>query len=181
MPNRRLAITLTAVATSLGVAACGSSSNSSDPPGKPTASMQQVALAFSRCMRAHGVTNFPDPGTGGGGIQFRITPNSGISPFSPSFKAARASCHKLLPGGGAVSGHPSAQDKAQMLQVSQCMRQHGITDFPDPTTTPPSNPTSSGAAVIGRNGVFLVLPKTIDVQSPAFKQAATACNFQGPR
>lgn len=179
MPNRRLAITLTAVATSLVVAACGSSSNSSDPPGKPSAALYQATLAFSRCMRSHGVTNFPDP-TPGKGISLRITPNSGISPFSPTFKAAQASCHKLLPGGGPVSGKPTAQDKEQMLQISQCMRQHGISDFPDPTTSPPSDPRNFGA-VIGRNGVFLELPNTINVQSPAFKQAATACKFQGPR
>jgi hypothetical protein len=176
MPNRRPAITLTAVATSLAIAACGSSSNSTDPHGKPTASMRQAALAFSRCMRAHGLTNFPDPNTTGGGINIQISQSSGINPFSPTFKAARAACHKLLPGGGPVSGHPSAQDKAQMLQISECMREHGISDFPDPTTSPPSNPMNYGA-VVGRNGVFLALPKSIDEQSPAFKQAANACKF----
>src|SRR5215475_11399195 len=124
MPNRRLAITLTAVASSLAVAPCGSSGSSTDPTGKPSASLYQATLSYSRCMRAHGVSNFPDP-TAGKGIQLRITPNSGISPFSPSFKAAQASCHKLLPGGGPVSGRPTAQDKAQMLQISQCMRQLG--------------------------------------------------------
>jgi hypothetical protein len=66
-----------------------------------------------------------------------------------------------------------------MLQISRCMRDHGISDFPDPTATPPSDPRNYGA-VIGRNGLFLELPKTIDVQSPAFKQAAQVCRFQGP-
>src|SRR5689334_20738005 len=135
MPNGRLSITLFAVASSLAIAACGSSAASTRSPGKTSASAYQGALAFSRCMRAHGLPNFPDP-TSGGGIQLRITPNSGINPFSPAFKAAQASCHKLLPGGGPFSGRPTAQDKAQMLQISQCMRQHGITDFPDPTTSP---------------------------------------------
>ncbi|HET7048040.1 MAG TPA: hypothetical protein VFI54_07200 [Solirubrobacteraceae bacterium] len=179
MPNGRLSITLTAVASGLAIAACGSSGNSTDSPAKSATAAYRAALAFSRCMRAHGLTNFPDPSPGGG-IQLRITPNSGINPFSPTFKAAQASCHKLLPGGGPFSGRPTAHDKAQMLQISQCMRRHGITDFPDPTTSPPSDPANSGA-VIGRNGEFLVLPKTIDVQSPAFKQAAAACKFQGPR
>jgi hypothetical protein len=179
MPSGRLSITLTAVASSLVIAACGSSGNSTDSPGKSSASAYQAALAFSRCMRAHGLTNFPDP-SAGRGIQLRITPNSGINPFSPTFKAAQASCHKLLPGGGPSSGRPTAQDKAQMLQISRCMRQHGITGFPDPTTSPPSDPANSGA-VIGRNGVFLAIPKTINVQSPAFKQAAKVCKFAGPR
>jgi hypothetical protein len=166
---------LTAAASALAIAACGSSGNSTDPKGKSPASFYKAALSFSKCMRAHGVPSFPDP-TAGKGIQLRITPNSGVSPFSPTFKAAQASCHKLLPGGGPSAGRPTAQDKAQMLQISQCMRQHGISDFPDPTTSPPSDPRNFGA-VIGRNGVFLELPKTIDVQSPAFKQAAAACKF----
>jgi hypothetical protein len=178
MPNGRLSIALTAVASSLAIAACSSSGNSTDSPGKPSASFHQAALAFSRCMRAHGLTNFPDPPPGKG-IQLRITPSSGINPFSPTFKAAQASCHKLLPGGGPGSGHPSARDKAQMLQISECMRRHGISDFPDPTTSPPSGASNYGA-VIGRNGVFLAIPKTIDVRSPAFKQAAAVCRFQGP-
>jgi hypothetical protein len=67
-----------------------------------------------------------------------------------------------------------------MLQISQCMRAHGISEFPDPTATPPSDPRNYGA-VIGRNGLFLELPKTIDVQSPAFKQAQQVCRFQGPQ
>jgi hypothetical protein len=179
MPNGRLSITLTAVASGLAIAACGSSGNSTDSPGKSPASAYRAALAFSRCMRAHGLTNFPDPSPSGG-IQLRITPNSGINPFSPTFRAAQASCHKLLPGGGPASGRPTAQDKAQMLQISQCMRRHGISDFPDPTVSPPSAPSDYGA-IIGRNGVFLAIPKTIDVQSPAFKQAADVCKFQGPR
>jgi hypothetical protein len=166
---------ITAAALTLAIAACGSSGNSTDPKGKSPASFYKAALAFSKCMRAHGLPSFPDP-TAGKGIQLRITPNSGLSPFSPTFKAAQASCHKLLPGGGPSSGRPTAQDKAQMLQISQCMRQHGLSDFPDPTTSPPSDPRNFGA-VIGRNGVFLELPKTIDVQSPAFKQAAAACKF----
>jgi len=38
-------------------------------------------LAFARCMRAHGVPKFPDPGG-------PIGPGSGFDPGSPSFQAA---------------------------------------------------------------------------------------------
>lgn len=125
-------------------------------------------------MRAHGVPNFPDPKPGGGGIE--IPDSSGIKPFSPAFKSAQNSCHKLLPGGGPTSGHPSAQAKAQMLAISQCMRRHGITDFPDPTLAPPSSPDGY-SAVLGRDGVFIAIPQTVDTRSPAFKQAANTCGF----
>jgi hypothetical protein len=59
------------------------------------------------------------------------------------------------------------------------MRAHGISGFPDPTTTPPSNP-SAYSEVLGRNGVWLAVPNSIDPRSPAFTHAATACNF-GPK
>jgi hypothetical protein len=39
-------------------------------------------IAFSKCMRANGVTNFPDP-PGGGGVNIAGT---GISPQAPAFK-----------------------------------------------------------------------------------------------
>lgn len=156
-----LAVTLVCA---LAIAACGSSA-------KPTASGGDPALKFARCMRAHGVSNFPDP-TPGGGIQI----GPGVNPSSPAFRSAQTSCNKLLPGGGPGSRRPTAQDKAQMLHMSRCMRGHGISDFPDPTLSPPSNPAAYSAAV-GRNGVFIAIPKTIDAQSPAFKQAAAACGF----
>jgi len=129
-------------------------------------------------MRSHGVSNFPDPSPGGGGLRIHIGPGS-VNPQAPAFQAAQRSCNHLLPGGGPGSGHPSAQAKAQMLQISECMRAHGITDFPDPTTSPPSNPPGHSLA-LGRDGVFLVLPSTIDPQSPAFRQAAAACRFPAP-
>lgn len=84
------------------------------PQGAPV-SAQQVAqiraraLAMARCMRSHGVPNFPDPivetGPGGHGIGIRIGgPGSGLDPSSPAFQAASKICQPLsvLPGGGAT-------------------------------------------------------------------------------
>jgi hypothetical protein len=158
------------IGCAVALAACGSSSNN-----KPQRhSGQSQFLAFSQCMRAHGVTHFPDPSPSGG---IQISTGSGVNPFSPSFKAARTTCGKLLPGGG-PGGHgpPSAQDKAQMLAISTCMRAHGVSGFPDPTTTPPNGPNGVGD-VIGRNGVFIAVPSTIDTNSPAYQHAASACHF----
>ena len=57
-------------------------------------------------MRAHGVTNFPDPSGSGGGINTRGT---GIDPRSPAFAAAQTVCFKLLPGGGPNAQKASAR------------------------------------------------------------------------
>ena len=47
-------------------------------------------------------------------------------------------------------------------------------NFPDPRTTMPSNPARYGS-VAKMNGVIWAVPKSIAPQSPAVKQAATAC------
>jgi len=124
-------------------------------------------------MRSHGVPNLPDPGSEGG---IQLSP--GIGPSSPAFRAAQAKCAKLMPGG--TSGGlraPSAQDIKQVLALSKCMRAHGVSGFPDPTLGPPPSDPREFSIAIDRGGASLLVPKTIDVSSPAFKQAATTCRF----
>ncbi len=64
----------------------------------------------------------------------------------------------------------------QTLEVSECMRRHGVSGFPDPTLTMPSNPTDY-SLVEDMDGVVLAVPSTINLGSPAFKEAAAACGF----
>jgi hypothetical protein len=153
------------------ITACGSSSE------KPAAtSHANTGIAFSQCMRAHGVTNFPDP-AGGGGLNIAGT---GINPASPGFKAARATCPALLPGGGPRT-HASEQEIKQDTETAECMREHGVTSFPDPivAATPPAiNPADYSSAEYG-NGIFIGIPKSINVNSPAFASAAKACSLNG--
>jgi len=132
-------------------------------------------------MRSHGVPNFPDP-TANGGIP-PISASSGINVFSPAFAAAESTCHKLTPGGGPgpLPTHANAATAARWLRIAECMRRHGVPDFPDPTSAmPPSNSNAYGF-VEDDNGVVIALPATINPNSPAFKQAAAACNWQLPR
>jgi hypothetical protein len=132
-------------------------------------------------MRANGVPDFPDPTAGGGLL---ITVGSGIDPASPGFMAAEAKCQKLVPGGAppgpGTPTHPSRQALGQMLTVAQCMRHHGIANFPDPRTTVPPRPPASvggGGVISDIDGVILVFPGTIDEQSPLFTRAAAVCEF----
>jgi hypothetical protein len=124
-------------------------------------------------MRAHGLPSFPDPTVGGG---IHIQAGSGLAPFSPAFKTAQTACQKLLPGGGPGAQHPTARLIDQVRQIAQCMRQHGVSDFPDPIFTPPSDPADY-SILENRGGVILAVPKPIDPSSPAFRQAADACHF----
>jgi len=57
-----------------------------------------LMLRFARCMRAHGVPNFPDPTSKG----LTFSPSSGINLNSPAFLAAQTRCQRysLTVGGG---------------------------------------------------------------------------------
>jgi hypothetical protein len=68
--------------------------------------MQQAALNYARCMRAHGV-DFPDPQFSSG----RITMGGpGLNPNDPNTRAANQACQKLMPG--PHPGGPGAGSKA---------------------------------------------------------------------
>ncbi|MGH2858558.1 MAG: hypothetical protein ACRDMJ_13875 [Solirubrobacteraceae bacterium] len=124
-------------------------------------------------MRAHGVTNFPDPGPSGG-IQI---PGGAINPQSPAFQSAQKACFKLMPGGGPASGQASESQKHRMLAMSECMRRHGLSTFPDPVSTPPQPGNGLGIA-FGAPGSFIVIPQAL-MNSPAFNHAAAACGIPG--
>lgn len=143
------------------------------------AQLQSDALKYSRCMRSHGVPNFPDPSPGGGFV-FQV--GSGLNPSSPAVQSAQAKCQKYMGGGPPGPGmveHPAAQWLAQMVKAAACMRRHGYPDFPDPRTSVPTRPFgNSGAGVISDiDGVIFIFPQTIDTSSPRFYRAADACKF----
>jgi hypothetical protein len=132
-------------------------------------------LKYAECMRASGEPKFPDPTSGG--FQFRA--GSGVDPSSPAFRTAQGTCAKFRPMAGLAPGlqtHPTTQWLAQMVKAAECMRRHGIPNFPDPGTAVPSS--LSGVRVVSDiDGVIFVFPSTIDPQSPAFLRAAVACKF----
>jgi hypothetical protein len=162
-----------ALASILLLAACGSSK----PKPKQAGNHSNALIAMSKCMRAHGVTHFPDPT--GHGIHIGGT---GINPRSPAFQAAQKTCFKLLPGGG-PQGHPASEQQIkQATATAECMRKHGVTNFPDPIVSraPPTslNPANYSSIEAG-NGLIIAVPRSIDESSPAFIHAAKACNFNG--
>jgi hypothetical protein len=164
---------------SLLVSACGGSPASQvaqlSSTGPSATGKYAASLAYSRCMRSHGVPNFPDPKQVGGGIQVSGSA-PGIDPQSPLFASAQHSCRHFLPGGGEPTHAGQQRGLARMLGISRCMRAHGISGFPDPTLAPPSS--RAGYSAIRSNGVaWLAIPESIDVRSPAFKQAAAACKL----
>ena len=148
----------------------GTSGEGSAPSG-----VGESGLEYARCMRTTGVPTFPDPDAGGG---FDL--GAGIDPSSPAFKAAQARCQTILQGGGlpdpGTTTHPSPKTLAKLVKIAQCMRQHGVPQFPDPVTSVPSNPLASGIRqVTDFDGAILLFPSAINMQAPAYRHALTAC------
>lgn len=65
------------------------------------------ALKFARCMRSHGITNFPEPSqNSSGGVTFNAGSGSGVDTSSPQYQSAMQACRSDLPGGGTAGGAP---------------------------------------------------------------------------
>jgi hypothetical protein len=84
-------------ATALLAAACGGGS----VPTSNAETAYQKTLAYSQCMRTHGIPDMPDPQVNDQGVQIRIggPGHSGPAPNSPVLRAAQQACQKLMPGG----------------------------------------------------------------------------------
>ena len=65
----------------------GGSQDSAQQQGKLTR-----ALNFAKCMRAHGVPNFPDPANTNSGIGYDL---SGLDTNSPQYQSAQQACRSL--------------------------------------------------------------------------------------
>lgn len=125
----------------------------------PGASQSQL-LAFSHCMQTHGVPNFPEPNAQG------VFSLNGISQNTPGFQAANSHCRKLLPNGGQPTAAQKAKMVAQALKFSECMRSHGIADFPDPDV---KNGGAQISITVGGKG------SDLNPNNPQFQAAQSAC------
>jgi hypothetical protein len=169
----RYAILLCLAGASVSLAACGSSSPSSDSAGSTGTNDAAVSnaqgLKFAQCMRSHGVPNFPDPSGGQLNLRVQQTPDStsvnGVQVSGPAFRSAMNSCRSDLPNGGHPTAAQTARAKTQALAMAKCMRTHGVPNFPDPTFQ--TGPNGGVGVRIGGAG--------INPSSPAFQAAAKDC------
>jgi len=144
-----------------GVASLSAGHGSASPPA---AHGKANPLAYSQCMRSHGVAKFPDPGPNG---QLRLAagPGTGIDPESSVFKAAQQACKSLEPT-------PPAAERKKMydalLKFAQCMRKHGVAKFPDPDP-------DGGLRINVRKG-----DTSLDPNGAVFKAAQQACQHLMP-
>jgi hypothetical protein len=116
-------------------------------------------------MRAHGVSDFPDPGPGGG---FQITsngPKSDLNPGDPTFVSAQNACQKYS---SVRQPSPQQQAAAQAgaLAFAACMRKSGVPGYPDPQFL-------SGGRVIQK------ITSNVNPNSPTFQAAQQKCSGNG--
>jgi hypothetical protein len=167
---------LATLAAALLIAGCGSGSK--DPSGSAGGpSKAGIGIAFAKCMRSHGVPNFPDPSaSNGGGLQIQASQRSGsgqtmtvdgVPVNAPAFQSAMQACQSDLPRGGKGPPGGIAGVRQKALKFSQCMRSHGVPNFPDPQVS--SGPGGGIGVRIGGPGSGL------DPSAPAFKSAQQSC------
>jgi hypothetical protein len=134
---RARAVVVTAALAGLApLAACGGSpaTASGGAPDASAAATSASAVAYSQCMRSHGVPAYPDPDSSGD--LPKITPDneSQLGVSDSRFSAAQKACQSLWP----YQGPTPAQQRQELtddLKFAQCMRSHGLPNFPDPTTS----------------------------------------------
>ncbi|MGH8987616.1 MAG: hypothetical protein ACRDXC_03325 [Acidimicrobiales bacterium] len=164
-PRGALPLIALTAAFAIGLSACGG--GSPQTPGVASlgtttsttvGKVHPSGIKFAECMRAHGITNFPDPGPTGNMV-FNVS--GGINPSSARFRSALTSCKKYNPvrSGTVKPGGPS---KAVLLEYAKCMRAHGVANFPDPVLFSGS---TWGFDLVGQ----------VNQTSPGFQAANQAC------
>lgn len=114
---------------------CGGHSTGVAKIASSTTTATSVAtgpLAYTHCMRAHGITSFPEPDNTGGIPKSDVIAARDNDPSR--FDAANTACEHLVPNGlGPPQQQISAADQVDYLKAAACMRRHGFPSFPDPT------------------------------------------------
>lgn len=160
----------TAVVCLLVLAGCGGSSSGGGAGATtPAPNSSSSPVGMSRCMRAHGLSTFPDPSAGAGGEGFngidRVAGGlivDGISFTGPAAQAAMRACSRFLTPSGAPPPQPTAAQKQAALRFAECMRSHGVPNFADPDfSSTPRQPKTTQS--------------NVNPQSPAFQRAVRAC------
>jgi hypothetical protein len=143
-PAAHPAAVVVAASLALLTVACSGSASSTGSGGSSSGSANSRLVAYSQCMRSHGLPNFPDPA---GGVPPKVTAQElGVS--SSRLQGAQGACQHLLPAtGGSLTASslqqcylagvcPQAlvqQALSAGREFAQCMRSHGAPDWPDPS------------------------------------------------
>lgn len=166
-----------AVAVLLALAACASAGDggvatlgggdgtASGSSASPSVDPEDALAEFAECMRENGIEDFPDPTIDeDGGISIDVGGEGRPSEEDRErIDAAMEACQDLLPQseGPRISEEDQAAFQDALIEYAECMREHGIEDFPDPEFT--------------EGGAFQEIGEGIDPNSEEFQAADEAC------
>jgi hypothetical protein len=128
-PLAALAMAALAIAGCSNAASETGTASSSGTGGNKNLTARDRAVKFAECIRAHGVGDFPDPDAKN---QFQY----GVSVSPAVWKQATTACKDLQPP-GTLSGKRTPKQQSAALRFAQCVRDHGVKDFPDPVNGEP--------------------------------------------
>jgi hypothetical protein len=112
-----------------GAASSSDTASNSGTGGSKELTARDKAVKFAECIRAHGVTDFPDPNAKN---QFEY----GVSVTPTMWKQATTACKDLQPP-GTLSAKRTPKEQSASLRFAQCIRDNGVKDFPDPVNGEP--------------------------------------------
>ena len=160
-----IAAGIVAVATAAVILsmAAWSSSGSGGTSGAAASDGEQAMLDFAQCMRDNGIPGFPDPVANPDG-SFGFARPQGVpsSVLDDALASCQAEAQAIGLGVGSGAADPAVQDG--LLEFSQCMRENGVPEFPDPR---PNSDLPSG---------LHELFEGIDQQAPRVQRAIQSCN-----
>jgi hypothetical protein len=141
MSRRPRPLVAVGLAGLIGLASAGCGSNATSETGAASSTgtassgattkltTQEKAVKFSECMRANGVPHFPDPDAKG-------DYNFGVDVSREVWVKAVDACKALQPP-GTLSAKRTPKQQSASLRFAQCVRDHGVKDFPDPVNGEP--------------------------------------------
>lgn len=182
MPHTRLRTTAVVVSLLLVISACGGDDAAPPTTSTGVASLQgqdqggvsttaaprlpfeEAALEFTSCLRDAGI-EVPDVQFGPNG-QPLLDPSAlqGLDVGSAEFQSAFAGCLPIIQSAGVLERELDPEQEAlvqdRLQEFAQCMRENGVSDFPDP------DPSSS---------ISFPLSAFADFQSEDFQAALEEC------
>jgi len=128
---------LAVIVAGCGNGSAGTGNSTATSGGNSTAATHEKAVKFAECMRANGVSEFPDPADASGAFTIdEVINGSSLDPSTAAWKQAISACKDLEPP-GFTGGKVTPQQRTARLEFAQCMRDNGVPDFPDPTPNGP--------------------------------------------
>jgi hypothetical protein len=155
-------LTPVAILAAVVLSACGSSS----PGGSNASNPADNAFKFSRCMREHGVKDFPNPQIEGRAVRFTLKNPLGKGGVNrETLTKAQNACKRYQAfEQRKLSPQEKVEHEEQVRKFARCMREHGIDVH--------ASTSADGGFQVRIGGPNSAAPNP---ESPAFQSGQKAC------